>query len=1326
MTSNRLIATLVLCMSVAVITSAAPVTREQAQQEAASFVLSKHKASSSLKMAAQAPKQLQAATASSNDAAYYVFNIGNNQGFVIVSGDDRTCPVLGYSDTGYFDEAKMPGNMKSWLNYYALQISQLDLVEPSMLKSVLAAPRAENVVDTRNSIAPLITTKWNQAEPYWDKCPLVTNEDGEQEQSYTGCVATSMAQIMNYHHWPAQNTQVIPSYQFGYGTGNMGEYITQTTEELPITTFDWQHMKDSYNGSEDQVYKDAVATLMLYVGHAAHMTYALTASGTSDPYIPKAFNNYFDYNAKLVYRSDYDQQAWEDLVYQELVAGRPMVYNGRAGSGGGHSFVCDGYEYGDYYHINWGWGGLGDGYFQLEILNPHAAGIGASTSAEGYNMDQTAIIGITPGYTGQGDDVNHVLTVFNMYYSGSRTIYNEGKGFSLYKRRQVVVTAEDHIDDGTKYNHGIALYDSNNNFIELIASYNNYYIASLSTTDKWPESNSSEYYYFGKNLSNGTYKIVPVCQVENTSNWIPMLESDRYYIEMKVSNKTATLTDHPVINLATTDYEFVGDHKVGAAERCNVTVKNNSNDRFNGKLYLFVDNENIDEYGQYTSVIEAEIPANSSKVVTFNFTPQNAGSKSARLSLNDTGSSSISGSGSVTIEGAAETVPMDLSVVIEAENAIDGVIYDTHARFKVLLTNNAAGEFNRYVLAPLFIVNKDEQGNVTGGTMVEYQQTTLNLQAGETRTLYYDFNNLAYGSTYALNMYGRNENEQTVNLVEKGQSVYYDVRRGLVTWDGTSLVGNSGPASGNITIPGNALAARLEGLDITSVTPSGNPNTIYFIGENEPVPSGLEGLNVVKGNNSSSITLKDGYGYFTPQSFTAQSISYERTFTKARQDGVAQNWSTIVLPFSPTTCSASNGLWIERFSQEADGEVAFGEVANMEANVPYIIAIDKTAGLTGTPITWSASNVLLKPEPIAYTSGKVYLMAGSFIDQSLKGIYAVNNAGSVAQWSSGSQSVAPFRAYFKEIEATDDHTSIPLPGEATASEIEETTLAGLVANGETGNDYRIVNALTVAYISSDGMTLYAKDDNEFAMRNQVPYVPTAEQIQQDDIFDNVNDFDQSNWIAINLPSPVDDPDYYVNHIITGVEGTLNDLTNPELTAHKMPSFGNISSYTPNTVCVANFADNNTWFLVPPKPQEYVLIHWAVYHNGIFYMPLKGEHGFNTEGLQGAININTSLCEYNGHKFENQNSYEFFALVKAKKPRTSSMLSLPTYVNPQPSDPSPYYEIYPIYVKDVTTGIDTINANEPAGDDTYYNLMGQPVTNPTPGIYIKGGRKIIVR
>ena len=325
MTKNRLIGLLMLFLGIGLLAQAAPITQDQARKEASSFLLNKQISNRSLKPVALSNSMLKAG----NQAAFYIFNVGNNQGFVIVSGDDRINPILGYSDEGYFDEAKAPENMKNLLNEYAQQISLLD--EVSHIKGT--KDETKNVVDTRNSIAPLITTKWDQARPYWNMCPQVQNEDGEYEPSYTGCVATAMSQIMKYYNYPAQTTQVSPSYQYGYGTGNMGEYITQYTEDLPVTTFDWAHMLDSYNGSEDQVYTDAVATLMLYVGHAAHMTYALTASGTTDPYIPKAFNNYFDYNAQLVYRSDYDQQAWEDMVYQELVAGRPMVYNGRAGSG---------------------------------------------------------------------------------------------------------------------------------------------------------------------------------------------------------------------------------------------------------------------------------------------------------------------------------------------------------------------------------------------------------------------------------------------------------------------------------------------------------------------------------------------------------------------------------------------------------------------------------------------------------------------------------------------------------------------------------------------------------------------------------------------------------------------------------------------------------------------------------------------------------------------------------------------------------------------------------------------------------------------------------
>lgn len=1056
MTKKIIFAVLMLCMSVAFTMQAAPITLEQAKQEAASFVLDRQKASRTLTIVSQANSKLKGAN---SNAAYYVFNVGQNQGFVIVSGDNRTNPILGYSDEGYFDETNIPANMKAWLEDYALQIAQLDKISDADLKKALAAPKTANVVETRNSIAPLITTKWDQARPYWNKCPqfmVSDNEEDGYELAYTGCVATAMAQIMNYHKHPAQTTQVIPSYTYTYYNTYSEEYGTVTTDPLPVTTFDWTHMKDSYNGSEEEVYTDAVATLMLYAGSAAEMKYNVTASSTTDPKIPKAFHNYLDYNAQLVYRSDYDQNAWTEMVYQELVAGRPMIYNGRAGSGGGHSFICDGYEYGEYYHINWGWGGLGNGYFQLAILNPYAAGIGASTSAEGYNIDQTAIIGIKPGYSGQAE-VSHLLTVYNMYSYGGSSSYgfdrNDSGYFTLTKRRYIKVTAEDHIDDGTKYKRGIALYDSNDNFIELIAS-TNYYSSTLSITDSWPDTQSSETYSFGKNISNGTYKIKPVCQEQNTSDWTPMLESYRYYVEMTVNGNNAIFTDHPLNDLTATNFEFVGDHKVGSAEKCNVTVQNNSGDRFNGRLHLYVSNEQLDEYSEFTTMVEAEIPAYGTSVVTFNFTPQNAGSKTAQLSLYDSsmGGSKIPGTGSVTITGASEVVPMDLSVVIEATNAIDGVIYDTHVRFKVDVTNNADGEFNRYLLAPLFIVNKDESGNVSGGTMITYQQTTLQIPAHETVTLYYDFDNLAYGSTYALNMYGRNENEQTVNLVEKGQSVYYDVRRGLVTWDGTSMVGISGPAGGNITIPDDALAASLEGLEITSVTPSGNPNTIYFIGDNESIPNGLAGLNVVKGNTATSIRLEDGFGYFIPQSFTAQSISYERTFTKAREKNKAQNWSTIVLPFAAKNITANGNdidwyhsdeetgkaMWIESFAQENDEIVTFDHAEDLEANVPYIIAIDKGANLINTPITWSASNVLLKAEPIAYTSGENYLMAGSFIGQNLAEVYIVDSDGAVAKWTNGTRgnyNVEPFRAYFKELVTDDNHSDILLPGEKVITAI---------------------------------------------------------------------------------------------------------------------------------------------------------------------------------------------------------------------------------------------------------------------------------------------------
>ncbi len=1025
---------------------AAPVTQQQALNEATAFVQQRQASHGALKMAARAPR----VKASADMGYYYVFNIGTDEGFVVVSGDDRTNPILGFSFEGSFDAKRVPVNMQNWLDGYVAQMRVLDTMTDAQATQALALPRRTRTVDTRNSIAPLITTKWDQATPYWNKCPefMSIDENGDTigELAYTGCVATSMSQIMNYYKWPAQPTKPIASYTFSYPTGTYS-YASFTTDELPVTTFDWEHMKDSYNGSEDLVYTDAVATLMLYVGCAIKSQYYLSATGAYTDDIPKGFTEYFAYDPTTIqikFRTDFTQEDWDNMVYQELVEGRPMVYNGTAGSSGGHSFVCDGYEYGNYFHINWGWGGMGNGYFQLSVLNPRESGIGGASSAEGYNMKQNVVIGIQPGDpagSGQPEpQVEDALTVTGIGTYGTFTRDSQSEGFSIYKNKYFTLNYADHVGTQKRYDIGVAFYNLDGTFHSMIINRGTYSTALTSAL--------GSFWALGKDITDarnavkmgkgmvGTYNIVPMYKLEGTSEWKPMLESDRYYLECTMTATQATFVAHPMLNLQIQDMEFEGGEKVGSPERIHVTLKNNSADRFFGDLYLQFGSQQIDEYSSYTTAIQAEVLAGQTATVTFNVTPATAGTQTIRLYYDANCSNQVAGSGSVTITQSSEAA-MNLAVDIQAENAVDGVIYDSHAHFRVDITNNGTGEYNKYVLAPLFIVTTDESGKVSG-EMITYSQSSLNLQPGQTKTLYFDFNNLAYGSTYSLNIYARNENDELVNIVVPGSSVFYQIERGLVTWDGSSMTGNGVAASGNITIPADALAARLEGLNITSVTPSGNPNTIYLIGENEPVPAGLEGLNVVRGNQAERIQLTDGYGYFTPQSFTAAEISYKRTFAKARRAGEAAAWSTIVLPFAPQAITADGevtlaasqdadaDMWVVRFAQEVDSVPAFECVAQMEANVPYIIAAAQS--IKGQPVTWQASNVLLKAEPIAYTSGENYLMAGNYVPKSIETIYFEDVYGSHASLMR-SAAVPAFRAYFEALTNVSDHGQIDFPGD---------------------------------------------------------------------------------------------------------------------------------------------------------------------------------------------------------------------------------------------------------------------------------------------------------
>ena len=279
----------------------------------------------------------------------------------------------------------------------------------------------------------------------------------------------------------------------------------------------------------------------------------------------------------------------------------------------------------------------------------------------------------------------------------------------------------------------------------------------------------------------------------------------------------------------------------------------------------------------------------------------------------------------------------------------------------------------------------------------------------------------------------------TTNLVPPGGSKIYTINRGLVTWtsDGVRMGHNM---SGDITIPEYAVAVNFEDIDVTSVIPNSNPNTLYYIGtDDKTVPSGLEGKNVIKNHTAQGdIVLKHGYDFFAPFRFKADNISYERKFNKGRHAGQDGGWSTMVLPFEATSVTAdgiaidwmhsktdAKGLWVCNFNEEEDtaddAKLLAGYVGNtIEANVPYFVApYDGANGtdMRGKTFVFSATDVTVKPNPSAITSGNYHMTVGSFIQKTVDDAYFLNAAGShFVKADNGT--VNPFEVYADDVIAS--------------------------------------------------------------------------------------------------------------------------------------------------------------------------------------------------------------------------------------------------------------------------------------------------------------------
>ncbi|WP_222165269.1 thiol protease/hemagglutinin PrtT [Edaphocola aurantiacus] len=329
-----------------------------------------------------------------NIPTVYVFESQLGNGFVVVSAEDRVQPVLGYSTESKFyaaDNSVSP-EAQYWLQNYSKQIASVALSNRTASAGVttqwqrLLQTQSITIPSTlATPVAPMLTTLWDQGTYYNTLCPTGTP---------TGCVATAMAQIMKFWNNPTQGTG-----QHTYSSSTLGGTMSAN---FGTTTYDWANMPNQVMSGSTAAQKSAVATLMYHCGVSVEMDYDNGGSGAQVidggagwACSENALKNNFGYKTTIkgYERADFSDTTWHKMLMFEINTGRPILYAG-FGQVGGHAFVFDGYDATEMFHINWGWNGLSNGYFEVDDLSPSALGTGGG--AGNFNYGQQALVMIEP------------------------------------------------------------------------------------------------------------------------------------------------------------------------------------------------------------------------------------------------------------------------------------------------------------------------------------------------------------------------------------------------------------------------------------------------------------------------------------------------------------------------------------------------------------------------------------------------------------------------------------------------------------------------------------------------------------------------------------------------------------------------------------------------------------------------------------------------------------------------------------------------------------------------------------------------------------------
>ena len=433
-----------------------------------------------------------------------MFNVYDNSGkqFVVVAKDDKYKAVIGYSDNSAFPDT-LPDGLKWWLRKAesSMKTNSTNGIVKMTSSEILSSMTSANAVAA--TVSPFITTKWGQDSPYNLLTPKINGE-----HTYTGCIATAMAQCLKYEQYPTASKGTGTYTVATVSSGRNGRKDTTTTSynyNFGQYTYNWSAMTDTYGSSYTTEAATAVSQLMMDCGAASKMEYMSDGSGAT---IYDATRGFFDYlqcdsNSIRFYDRDcYSDSLWTSMIYEELNAGYPVLYTGQDTDDGGHAFIFDGYDADGRVHVNWGWKGLADGYYDISLLNPERTGYDLSFST--YQMMITGIRTTTNKRSYQ----SQWLVYDDMKITkGNTSLSLRIGGFCNYGVRDFIGNIGLVAKKGSTYTALYTISTSNENVATFYGLYDYSPMQRISVSG----------------LANGTYTLMLASKGQEESSWQPAL-----------------------------------------------------------------------------------------------------------------------------------------------------------------------------------------------------------------------------------------------------------------------------------------------------------------------------------------------------------------------------------------------------------------------------------------------------------------------------------------------------------------------------------------------------------------------------------------------------------------------------------------------------------------------------------------------------------------------------------------------------------------------------------------------------------------------------------